>query len=116
MSELSASSRPIRVALVDDQQMVRVGFRMLIDSQADLEVFAEAGDGVQAVEVISGTAVDVVLMDVRMRGLLSLYHVVGRQRCHPYPETTDRAEPQPRRHDHFNRRIVLDDLAESTQA
>jgi hypothetical protein len=47
---------------------------------------------------------------------LSLYHVVGRQRCHPYPETTDRAEPQPRRHDHFNRRIVLDDLAESTQA
>ena len=66
MSEFSASSGPIRVALVDDQQMVRVGFRMLIDSQADLEVVAEAGDGVQAVDVVSRTPVDVVLMDVRM--------------------------------------------------
>ncbi len=56
----------IRVALVDDQQMVRVGFRMLIDSQADLKVVAEAGDGLQAVDVISRTRVDVVLMDVRM--------------------------------------------------
>ena len=66
MSEFSASSGPIRVALVDDQQMVRVGFRMLIDSQADLEVVTEAGDGVQAVDVVSRTPVDVVLMDVRM--------------------------------------------------
>ncbi len=39
---------------------------MLIDSQADLQVVAEAGDGVEAVEVVSGTPVDVVLMDVRM--------------------------------------------------
>lgn len=59
-------SRPIRVALVDDQQMVRVGFRMLVDSQADLEVVAEAGDGAAAIEVVSRTPVDVVLMDVRM--------------------------------------------------
>lgn len=66
MSEFPASSGPIRVALVDDQQMVRVGFRMLIDSQADLEVVAEAGDGVEAVDIVSGTPVDVVLMDVRM--------------------------------------------------
>ncbi len=59
-------SATIRVALVDDQQMVRVGFRMLIDSQADLKVVAEAGDGLQAVDVVSRTEVDVVLMDVRM--------------------------------------------------
>ena len=64
--EPSTPASAIRVALVDDQQMVRVGFRMLIDSQADLQVMAEAGDGVEAVEVVSRTPVDVVLMDVRM--------------------------------------------------
>lgn len=64
---------PIRVALVDDQQLVRAGFRMVIDSQPDLEVVLEAGDGAQAVRALtpgSGPAahgrVDVVLMDVRM--------------------------------------------------
>lgn len=63
---------PIRVALVDDQQLVRAGFRMVIDSQPDLEVVLEAGDGAQAVRALrpgarSGlAAVDVVLMDVRM--------------------------------------------------
>jgi len=61
-----APSVAIRVALVDDQQLVRVGFRMLIDSQADLKVVAEAGNGEEAVDVISRTAVDVVLMDIRM--------------------------------------------------
>ena len=66
MIEPSTPASAIRVALVDDQQMVRVGFRMLIDSQADLQVMAEAGDGVEAVEVVSRTPVDVVLMDVRM--------------------------------------------------
>ncbi len=66
MSEPATPARAIRVLLVDDQRMVRVGFRMLIDSQADLQVVAEAGDGVEAVEVVSGTPVDVVLMDVRM--------------------------------------------------
>lgn len=57
---------PIRVGLVDDQQMVRVGFRMLVDSQPDLTVVAEAGDGHEAVRVLSRTPCDVVLMDVRM--------------------------------------------------
>jgi DNA-binding NarL/FixJ family response regulator len=56
----------IRVFLVDDQQMVRAGFRMLIESQPDLEVVGEAGDGQEAVERLAVTACDVVLMDVRM--------------------------------------------------
>ena len=57
---------PIRVFLVDDQQMVRAGFRMLVDSQPDLTVVGEAGDGAEALERLAVTACDVVLMDVRM--------------------------------------------------
>ncbi len=62
-------SAPIRVALVDDQQLVRSGFGMLINSQPDLEVVAEAGNGIEAVQALSATAADVVLMDVRMPGM-----------------------------------------------
>lgn len=62
-------STPIRVALVDDQQLVRAGFRMVIDSQPDLQVVLEVGDGDQAVHALEpgrSPGVDVVLMDVRM--------------------------------------------------
>jgi DNA-binding NarL/FixJ family response regulator len=61
-------SAPIRVALVDDQQMVRAGFRMVIDSQPDLTVVGEAGDGAAAVDLVRSVPADVVLMDVRMPG------------------------------------------------
>ena len=57
---------PIRVALVDDQQMVRAGFRMLVDSQDDLMVVGEAGDGEEALRLLAEVDADVVLMDVRM--------------------------------------------------
>lgn len=57
---------PIRVVLVDDQQMVRAGFRMLLESQPDLVVVGEAGDGRAAVDLLARVACDVVLMDVRM--------------------------------------------------
>ena len=57
---------PIRVALVDDQQLVRSGFRMLIDSQPDLQVVAEAGNGREALASPAVAGADVVLMDVRM--------------------------------------------------
>ncbi|EGD23297.1 response regulator transcription factor [Prescottella equi] len=56
----------IRVALVDDQQLVRAGFRMVIDSQPDLTVVLEASDGAAGVAELSRTPVDVVLMDVQM--------------------------------------------------
>ncbi|MGY1719982.1 MULTISPECIES: response regulator [unclassified Blastococcus] len=58
----------IRVVLVDDQQMVRAGFRMVIESQPDLTVVGEAGDGAAAVELLTRTRADVVLMDIRMPG------------------------------------------------
>ena len=57
---------PIRVMLVDDQELLRTGFRMVLQSQCDIEVVAEAGDGARALEVLAATPVDVVLMDVRM--------------------------------------------------
>jgi DNA-binding NarL/FixJ family response regulator len=54
--------------LVDDQQMVRAGFGMVIDSQPDLTVVGEAGTGDEAVRLLARTPADVVLMDVRMPG------------------------------------------------
>ncbi|WP_257426109.1 response regulator [Nocardioides carbamazepini] len=60
------AAEPIRVFLVDDQDLVRAGFRMLIDSQPDLSVVGEAGDGGEALERLAVTRCDVVLMDVRM--------------------------------------------------
>jgi DNA-binding NarL/FixJ family response regulator len=56
----------IRVMLVDDQVLLRTGFRMVLQAQPDMEVVAEAGDGAEALEVLARSSVDVVLMDVRM--------------------------------------------------
>ncbi len=61
----------IRVALVDDQQLIRAGFRMVVDSQSDLEVVVEGGDGQAAIDALTtlDPPADVVLMDVRMPGM-----------------------------------------------
>jgi DNA-binding NarL/FixJ family response regulator len=60
---------PVRVALVDDQPLVRAGLRMVINSQPDLRVVVEADDGHDALRLLAATASDVVLMDVRMPGM-----------------------------------------------
>jgi DNA-binding NarL/FixJ family response regulator len=56
----------IRIALVDDQRLVRTGFRMVLDAQQDLEVVGEAGDGRDAVRLAADAGADVMVMDVRM--------------------------------------------------
>jgi DNA-binding NarL/FixJ family response regulator len=57
---------PIRLFLVDDQELVRAGFRMVLDAQPDMTVVGEAGDGATALQAISAARPDVVLMDIRM--------------------------------------------------
>jgi DNA-binding NarL/FixJ family response regulator len=55
-----------RVLLVDDQELIRMGFRMVADTQTDLSVVGEASNGIEAVEATRRVKPDVVLMDVRM--------------------------------------------------
>jgi DNA-binding NarL/FixJ family response regulator len=59
----------VRVLLVDDQPLLRQGFRMVLSAQDDLDVVGEAGDGEEAVRMTRALRPDVVLMDVRMPGL-----------------------------------------------
>jgi DNA-binding NarL/FixJ family response regulator len=57
---------PIRVVVADDQALVRMGLRTLLDSESDTELVGEASDGRAAVELVRQTGPDVVLMDIRM--------------------------------------------------
>jgi DNA-binding NarL/FixJ family response regulator len=59
----------IRVMLVDDQEMIRVGLRTIIDAHPGMVVVAEAADGISAVRQAAETAPDVILMDLRMPGI-----------------------------------------------
>ena len=59
----------IRVILVDDQQLVRAGFRMILETERDLEVVGEAGDGRAGVALARRVRPDIVLMDIRMPDL-----------------------------------------------
>jgi DNA-binding NarL/FixJ family response regulator len=59
----------IRVALVDDQALLRAGLRVLLDNEDDIAVVGEAGDGEAAIALARQTRPDVILMDIRMPGL-----------------------------------------------
>lgn len=63
---MTAGTEPIRVLVVDDQPIVRMGLRMMLDAEPDIVVIDEARDGVEAVAMASAHRPDVVLMDVRM--------------------------------------------------
>jgi DNA-binding NarL/FixJ family response regulator len=58
----------IRILLVDDQSLLRMGFRLILEAEPDMEVVGEAGDGAAGVSMASALHPDVVLMDVRMPG------------------------------------------------
>jgi DNA-binding NarL/FixJ family response regulator len=57
------------ILLVDDQPLLRMGFRLVLDAQSDMTVIGEAGDGAEAVRLTAQLVPDVVLMDVRMPGM-----------------------------------------------
>ena len=59
----------IRVMLVDDQELVRAGFRVLLESAPDIEIVAEASDGTEAIGLAREADADVILMDIRMPGI-----------------------------------------------
>ncbi len=59
----------IRIVLADDQELVRAGFRMILEGEDDFDVVGESTDGTAAVELVKGERPDVVLMDIRMPGL-----------------------------------------------
>jgi DNA-binding NarL/FixJ family response regulator len=65
-TETVRGAAPIRILLVDDQPLLRMGFRLILEGEDDLEIVGEASDGAEAVRQAGHLAPDVVLMDVRM--------------------------------------------------
>ena len=65
----TGSGVAVRVVIADDQPMIRMGLRMILDHEPDIETIGEAGDGAAALELARRTRPDVVLMDIRMPGV-----------------------------------------------
>lgn len=84
---MSTPSTPIRVLLVDDQNLVRQGVRSLLELAEGIEVIGEASDGKQAIEVIPQMRPDVVLMDMRMPVMSGLEALQALARINALPPT-----------------------------
>jgi DNA-binding NarL/FixJ family response regulator len=84
MEAIGGAPSMIRVVLVDDQALVRAGFRALLDAQDDIEVVAESSDGETAVRLAAELTPDIVLMDIRMPGvdgLAATRRIAADERC-----------------------------------
>ncbi|WP_433135996.1 response regulator [Actinomadura nitritigenes] len=79
-------TRPTRILLADDHALVRRGVRLILDGEPDLEVVAEAGDGAEAIELLSGggaVAADLAVLDVAMPRMTGLQAARELSRAHP---------------------------------
>ncbi|QKG20767.1 response regulator [Actinomadura verrucosospora] len=79
-------TRPTRILLADDHALVRRGVRLILDGEPDLEVVAEAGDGAEAIELLSGpapVAADLAVLDVAMPRMTGLQAARELSRTHP---------------------------------
>lgn len=66
------NTKPLRLLLVDDHQIVRTGLRMLFQSEPDMQVVGEAGSGAEAIKAVQALRPDVVIMDVAMPGMTGI--------------------------------------------
>ena len=91
-SHSSSTSRSrIAVLIVDDQRLVRTGFRVILASEPDIDVVGEAADGIEAIQLVRETTPDVVLMDIRMPhldGLQATRRILAESDCHVVILTT----------------------------